>query len=484
MYLRQICVLCCVALLAAIPPADKAQPTQDPAAAGDRQRGPDSSPLEQAVAAIWKDAGVAADPQHEQLLGGHSLPHLRSTPHDLRKLQTDWPGDKFLTTSPIFYLFCHHGQLDFRWHAKITSAMDEDEAGTQLATMLEPLGYQRLSTQEEIASIAKSVSLSLAPRTIVYARKSGDTELAIFLEVQHQIGSPKYRTGTEITLVARRPYQGPQPTLDETLAVLPAWARVKYLHESFYASLGKEPITALFAGMGLAVHFEKPITDQLIKVLESGGFELEARPANDLPDGSVQRTWYRYTDITYAHIITPKDGKSVRFSCQAPQHQGEPITKKPPRLHPVLALRDAERPVLEFEQLPFADDELKRLTRLFQDLAEQTAGKDWLVQHYKDVRHSASPHYVASWRMSEVKGSGYLTNDRRYRGLSIGVEGRAVDGADQLEIVEHERRLGFARWLGGHGQLHGSPRPGSCLADRRHRSGKPGTSARWTLFLR
>jgi hypothetical protein len=261
-------------------------------------------------------------------------------------------------------------------------------------------------------------------------RVSGSTELRVSFESQSYIGSKTFHSGLRFEWYARRPWRLPPPTLSETLAVLPPWIKPKYLNETFFTAMANEPILQLQSGHGFSFQLANPVVEQLIKALEQAGFEYD-REHSLRADGGVQKSWSRFTDTTFAHIVTAADGKQLRFSCQAPQRKGPPLTVKPLPKHPSLRLPLEKRPILKFDQLVFADPVLRQQARLFHDLAEQSAEKTWQRQGYRDERNSPSAKFEAKWETSTAKSLSFLKKDLPYQGITITLEG-SRDAPEQI----------------------------------------------------
>jgi hypothetical protein len=210
------------------------------------------------------------------------------------------------------------------------------------------------------------------------------------------------------------------------------WFRVPYFDESFCEAVADQPVTMCRAGRGTLIEFQEDVYDTLAKSLESNGFEFWKEYE---PRKGTHKTWHRYTDVTFASLRTSTNSNAVRFHCGPPQHKGEPRTKKAPSRHPSQRLPLSKRPVLELDQLAFANLQLQQKSKYFHDLAERIAGQDWHVQRYKDIRNSAKPFYVASWQSTNLQGR-QLQSALSYRSMGISLKGhQTTDGKEEITSV-------------------------------------------------
>lgn len=392
------------------------------------------SKLSQAIDALWKEGDIASDAEYVKL----SQPPVADapSPRDLRRVVLDWPQPRQMRGSARQRgINFEHDRLTLSWWSEISSGLEAVVARDRFAGELTKLGYRPLD-KKELAVWEKDGGRKVTEWGGVYLRKSGGSELLVWFEALPYTGSSTYYSGTSYQWQIRRPNQGPQPELVEAVEASPPWVKANYLREKLYAKLADQRVTWLSGGesgeKGMGIGFAEPIAEKLIATLEQNGFE-HYREESPGRDGTVQKTWYRYSDATYAHVIVSADGK-LRFSCQAPQHTGKPRQGKPPALHPSLKLPREKRPIVAFDRLVFADLELKRQATLFHDLAEKLAQKDWHVQRYKDSRHSSEPRYTGLWGTSEVR-SGYPAKVRPCQGMSISLAGTHADGVDRLSTL-------------------------------------------------
>lgn len=413
-----------LAVVAASPPPEGRGTPDEPRPGG-------ASALKKTVDALWKDAAVGADADYQKLINQATADS--PAPLDMRKLIVGWPEPRNLRGWPQQMGVSFEGErLTVSWNAEIGCGEEAEAASKRFAAALAKQGYRPL-TKSELEAFLKTQAQP-TERRAVYRRQTGETELLASFEATDYTGSSTYHSGVRFTWLARRQFKDPQPFLSEVFRVFPAWIKAKYLDEKFFAALADEPVAALTSGRDITISFARPISDKVVRALEQTGFEYQ-REASPGRDGSLQKTWYRYTDITFAHVIMAAGGKSVRFHCQMPQHKGDAIKVKPPALHPSLRLPPEKRPVLKFDELKFSDGTVERQAHLFQDLAEKTAQKNWHVQLYKDSRHSADPRYTASWQTSPVNSTAIILKNRLYRGITISLTGKHSDGADHLDSL-------------------------------------------------
>jgi len=405
---------------------------------------PEVHTLKAAVDAIWFDASVGTDADYQKLFR-NNVRAQAVAPVDLREVITSWNGYKSLRRWPHGLRFtCSEKRVGVSWSGELANELDGVEALKRFDKSMEEKGYQVHSKSKAIEELGQRLGLAAkdldnwtsSQQYHGYIRKVGDTEIGALAEASEYTGGRNLQSGIEFHWFVVRPYPDQQPTLGETLAALPAWFRVPYLDASFYKALANETITACNSGSGTSIQFQESVYDKLVKALEGSGFEYrdEKEPHRD---GGTQKTWYRYTDVMFAHITTYPDSEQTRFYCQAPQHEGEPKKDKPLPLHPSLRLPPSKRPVLELEQLAFADPKLKQRVQLFHDFAEGIAEDEWFVQHYKDVRYSPNPSYLATWQTIEVHSSYYLKLVRPYRSITIRLDGPSVkEGDEQITRME------------------------------------------------
>lgn len=381
---------------------------------------PQASPLRPLLDGIRKDAEIATD--GDDTAAGR--------PRDIRDLLGNWPPPVNPRGNQRISLLIREGRIALTGGMEFGTGEEAQAASQIFSAALGKSGYQLLKDEERKAFLAGPESRFQTRRAVV-RRQAGETELFVSFEAMPYTGSSTYRSGVQFSWLARRPFPGNPPTLAEALAALPQSMKAPFLDEKFYSALADEPVQALSSQAGFGVEFARPISAKIVAALEKTGFEYQSE-APSTSRGDTQKTWYRFTDITYAHVIQPADGKTTRFSCQTPQHQGAPIAVKPPPLHPSLRLPYEKRPVLTLDQLKFADGELQRKAKLFHDMGEKLAQKNWAIEHFKDVRYSADPRFVASWQSSAVTSTHYIPKVRPYQGISLAVQGKQADGADLL----------------------------------------------------
>lgn len=124
--------------------------------------------------------------------------------------------------------------------------------------------------------------------------------------------------------------------------------------------------------------------------------------------------------------------KTTRSSSAASNEQGVPNKKVRPAPGPPVR---TERQIVNFAELPFADEALKTKTRFFHQLAEEIAEEDWFVNPYRDNRWSQQPVYAASWRTMEKQPSSFRRSVLPFRSIGIRLEGQHVDGVDSLQTL-------------------------------------------------
>ncbi len=399
----------------------------------DRVAGPgQNSSLNQAIDGIWKDAAVGNDSVYQSFINKTAGSAL--APLDMRRIVCAWPQPRNLRGRlQQMHVSFERGRVALKWNGELGSGEQAESSRQRFAAALEKQGYRPLNRKQQ-ELFEQELGSRVDKGYSVFMRTAGETELLVSFAALSYTGSPTYRSGVTFTWLIRRNFQSASPKLSEVFAVLPRGIKVDYLDDKFYASLGDEPILSLSSGRDLKIQFARPAKQKLITALEEAGFEYrhEGSPHSD---GSTQKTWYRFSDITFAHVITSADGQGLRFYCQFPQHHGEPIAVKPPPLHPSLRLPPEKRPILAFEQLPFANRELQRQAKIFHELAEGLTNKGWHTQQYKDTRYSSNPYYTAYWQSSVVTSSTFTRNKRPYRGISIALEGQFVDGKDRLNTL-------------------------------------------------
>ncbi len=399
-----------------------------------RRSGRTSSPLEPAVAAVWKDAGVGTHPQYAELFRDEARANSVA-PVDMRRILAGWGRIKILRGTPEHLRFlCDDGHVVLAWQGELATALHYGQAQERFHYNLEWLGYRVVAGREPIEALGKRLGLSVSDiedwthtkNYHVYTRKVGETEIAVLCAFSDYTGSSRFMSGIVFQWLVTREYPRPRPTLGETLAVLPDWFPVSYLKESFFATMNTEPIRACSAGRGLTIDFAENVSKRLTDLLEGDGFEYrgEREPNRD---GGVMKNWLRNADLTHATITTYPDSTRTVFTCSPPQHKGELQTSRTPPLHPSQLLPQSKRPILQFGQLSFANPKLKRQSRIFHDLAERIAADDWLVQGYKDVRNMPRPEYHARWQTADVRGSSFIRRLLPYRDLEIRLAGRISD---------------------------------------------------------
>ena len=94
----------------------------------------------------------------------------------------------------------------------------------------------------------------------------------------------------------------------------------------------------------------------------------------------------------------------------------------------------SKRPVVEFDQLEFANEAIQQKTRRFHDLAESIAGKGWFVQRYKDERNSSKPKFRGRWMSKDVRNGYVSQRDRPFQSFEIMLSQKSKDSkAEQLD---------------------------------------------------
>jgi hypothetical protein len=392
------------------------------------QADPANTPLKEAVRGIWQDAAVDSDQRFAELFKGADFTPV--APDNMRSIIVSWPQPRSMRgRMHALAVNIKDESLTFRWSGEIGSGDKFQAAHQRFADHLRTQGYRPLDKAGQEAFLKRDGDPRDDQRE-VWMRVSGSTELLVSFESESYIGSKTFHSGLLFEWYARRPWRLPPPTLSETFAVLPPWMKPKYLNETFFTAMANEPILQLQSGHGFSFQLANPVVEQLIKALEQAGFEYD-REHSLRADGGVQKSWSRFTDTTFSHIVTAADGKQLRFSCQAPQRKGPPLTVKPLPKHPSLRLPLEKRPILKFDQLVFADPVLRQQARLFHDLAEQSAEKTWQRQGYRDEGNSPSAKFEAKWETSTAKSLSFLKKDLPYQGITITLEG-SRDAPEQI----------------------------------------------------
>jgi len=418
-----------------------------------RPAGRTSAPLEATVAGMWKDAGIGMDPKYTGLFREDARREARA-PLDMRRVVVYWPGEKRLRSWPEEMGFtCRDNRVTLSWHSEIATAAMVQLARDRIHSALDTMDYREVDKENELDAFAERFGITRenieywahSNEYGIYSRRIGETELGVLCEVNDYVGGRVQWCGVKLNWLVSRAYPHSQPTLGDVHAVMPDGLHPPYLDRSFFVALKRESVEACNAGRGIGITFQDDVYKQLVSSLETNGFEYE-REHEPNRHGGTQKTWERYADATYAHITTHSKTTRTRFSCQMPQHKGEPRTVKPLPKHPSMRLPLSKRPQLEFEELQFATETLEQQTRLFHKIAEGIAQDDWFIQRYKDARYSPQPRYVASWQTTEERGTSYLRGKMPYRSLSIALTGTAVDDGDRLE-----RGTANGRWVPGEG---------------------------------
>ena len=386
-------------------------------------------PLKQSVEGIWKDAGISSDAEYQAVT---KLSAEGVAPLDMRTIIVNWPKPRDVRDlrRKLTANF-EKEHVTLAWTAEIACGEEDEPARQRFLAMLTKQGYRPADTNERNALALTTPLISKEGDLLI--RQVGETELIVSFGALPYSGSDTFLSGVRFTWLARCPSRAPD-TLTEAFDALPAWMKVKHLDDQFYSSIADEPVTSLASGGDLWIKFARPVTDKLVKALEQNGFEYDCE-LSPKQDGSTQKQWYRFSDVTFASIISTADGKTQTLFCQMPQHDGPPITDKPPPQHPSLKLPPEKRPILSLDQLPLGDGELRRQAKLFHALAESIAQKDWKVEGYKDERWSPHPWYVAQWQTSVVKSTYYVKRDRPYHGITIRLSGENKDASDHLKSL-------------------------------------------------
>ena len=400
--------------------------------------GADGNSLKVAVDAIWKDADVGTDADYQKLFRS-DVRAKAIAPADMREVIASWNGYKSLRRWSHGLRFkCSEKRVGLSWSGELATELAGVEALKLFDKSMEEQGYQVYAKNEAIEEFGRRLGFSAkdidnwmsSQQYHGYTRTVGDTEIAALAEACEYTGGQDLQHGIEFHWFAVRPYPHQQPTLGEALAVLPAWFRAPFLDASFYEALADATITAFNSDSGTSIQFQEDVHDKLVKELEDDGFEF--RNENEpLRDGGISKSWYRYTDVTFAHITTYPDSGHTRFYCQPPQHEGELKKDKPQSLHPSQRLPQSKRPVLELDKLTFADPKLKQRVQSFHDWADGIAEKNWFVQRYKDVRYSPNPSYLGTWQTVEVRSTYFLRSVLPYRSISIRLDGPSVKEGDE-----------------------------------------------------
>ncbi len=376
-----------------------------------------SDELKRAITGMMADADITSDRKYQQLLQKDQQNAI--APTDMRHMLTSWEGRKSLRKWPSLLRFTYDDErVRLSWSGEIGNSFPVAKALERFDAAMKERGYDILVEAKAVNDLRRRLGLpfdkeplSDSPFSHGYTRTVGETQLAAFAHASDYTGG-RLKSGVEFCWIATRTYPDQPPTLGEALDAVPKMFRVPFLKPSFFEALASEKVVSCYAGRGLGIEFKDDVYDRLVKALEATGFEYydELGPLRN----GTQKRWYRFTDVTYAQIITNTETKHTRFSCQEPQHKGEPKTTKPPLPHPSLRVPLAKRLVLELDQISFADPELQKTTRIFHDFAETIAGDDWFVHQYKDMRNSSRPSYVAKWQ-----------NGRRPRCAACTIESRS-----------------------------------------------------------
>lgn len=420
------------------------EPPSNSAPAAESKRASETKPdrmsgLEASIKQIWRDAKVGSDAEYGSLF--RMDPHSEVVaPSDMRKLINAWKGRKGLRRWPGELQFSFFDErIRFRWTAELANESTCTEALQRFDDAMEQRGFRVLDTAKAVETLGKRLGLTAkeidnwahSQKYHGYTRTVNGTEIAAMAEAIAYDGGRHFQSGVNSAWFAVRPFAHPRPTLKQALNALPAWFRISYLKPSFYEALADCKIDGCSAGHGTTIDFHDNVYDKIVQTLEVNSFDFY-KEYDPLPNGGIQKTWKRYADTTYAHIITFPGSEQTRFSCQAPQNKGKPKTVKTP-LHPSLRLPLSKRPVLELKQLTFADPKLKAKIQFFHNLAGKIAGTDWFVQRYKDMRYSPAPHYGGTWQSTEVRSSYFLKRVLPYRSISMVLDGpKAAKGKEPI----------------------------------------------------
>ena len=94
----------------------------------------------------------------------------------------------------------------------------------------------------------------------------------------------------------------------------------------------------------------------------------------------------------------------------------------------------SEWPILELDEISFAEPELKETTRAFDDHFDSIAGDDWSIQRY--LRRYSLVQYQATWQTSKIDGRRYEKSALPYRSMSILLRGpRVAEGVEEVDSL-------------------------------------------------
>lgn len=412
---------------------------------------------------IWADARIGTDSKYQKSFRAEAK-QKAIAPEDMRSFITSWIGDRSIRKWPQeLNFFCKDKRVGVMWSAEIPNQHDANKAIDLFEGEMNERGYQQIEDVEAIKDLARQVGVEKSkidrmPWSMkqAYERKVGETRIVVFAgAASYDGGGPANRSGLKCQWYALREWPHEPPTFSQTLAALPKWCKAPWLNDSIYESVADQKIVSLRTGNGFTVNFLKSVDATIVKSLEASDFVFHGERESSDP---VQKTWYRYSDTTYAHVITFPNSEQVRFSCQTPQNTGPPKTGPAPVRHPSLRLPISKRPVVELDQLEFANEAIKQKTQRFQDLAESIAGKAWFVQRYKDVRNSSKPKFRGRWMSAEVESSYVLERDRPFQSVEITLSQTSEDSkADQLDSLSVKGRWvpreGWAAFVNTNGDV-------------------------------
>jgi hypothetical protein len=389
--------------------------------------------LRQVVDRILKDAVVETDPEYQALLK-QPTSNL-AAPSDMRRVILDWSKDRRFNNWPNELRVNFEDQkLTFLWSGTLPCGEEVQFCRQKFVEMLAKQGYLPLE-KEQVAAFEEKWTARVGDQHGIQIRKNGETEILVSFEVLPAVGSRLNRSMVNFTWFARSSFQAAKPKLADAIAVLPAWMKATYLDDKFYSLLGSESIDGMTSGRNISISFTQPIQDKLVAALEQTGFDF-SKEHSPQRNGNVQKSWTRFSDLTYAHVVSSADEKGAQFTCQTPQRKGDPVTMKPPPGHPSLKLPFEKRPILKLNQLEFIDDKFQRRVQLFHELFDQLAPKTWEVQLYKDMRYTPTPLYTAYWQSSKVVSTQYLLTDRPYESLTINLKRTDMQGLEPLNSIE------------------------------------------------
>jgi len=385
-------------------------------------------------------AGIGNDPDLSKLILGYDSSAGIGAPADMCAVVTKLADKKLRGRPAELTVNLSPTQIGLEWSATILHESEVTLA--PLDAEMTKQGYEVISDSETIAKLINELDHLTEQKTDwvkrAYRRTNHEFEYLVLAENKGGYTGGSIASGTKFQWHATKKLQNDRPALGELLRSHNGAFWPNYLSDDFYNSIADENVnrlstgasSAMALGSGISIWFANDCETKMKQTLEAADFDFERE---DNPrNGSTQKTWQRWSDATYAHVIQRDDSRTL-FMCQVPQHAGPPRdkTKRLPT-HPALKLPRSKRPLAPLEKLEFETIELKNKVAKFHEFGESIAGPEAYVRRYADNRNSNTPKYSGIWSTTEnTVGSHISASERPTQRLEIRLEGpseNAIDG--------------------------------------------------------